>query len=125
MQKFYAIVIISCTLLLPALLSAQNLPHTLTITEKNSLNDYILSSSNRTAASAFTVPPSSPVRCMAEWEELQGLLVTWTSFPGMLTEIIREAKQECMVYIVTSNSSSVINTFKHCRCRHNKHYFSK
>ena len=110
MRKIYNFIIIICATLLPLLLTAQNLPHTLTNSEKTTLNDYILNSSNRTAASAFTVPPSSPVRCMAEWEELQGLLVTWTSFSGMLTEIVREAKQECRVYIVTSNSNSVINT---------------
>ena len=27
----------------------------------------------------FSDPPSSPVRGMAEWEELQGVIITWTS----------------------------------------------
>lgn len=61
-------------------------------------------------SSSAVVPPSSPVRTMAEWEELQGLLIGWKQFSSMLTEIVREAKKECMVYIVTNNRISVYNT---------------
>ena len=57
--------------------------------------------------SATETPPDFPVRTMAEWEELQGLVITWTSFTSILREIVRHASQEVTVYIVCSNPSSV------------------
>lgn len=87
--------------------SAQiNLPHRMTADEQLKMPAYLQS---RLSSSAV-VPPSSPVRTMAEWEELQGLLIGWKQFSSMLTEIVREAKKECMVYIVTNNRISVYNT---------------
>lgn len=55
----------------------------------------------------ITTPPSSPVRTIGEWEELQGLLITWTTYQSMLREIVRWAKLETRVYIVCSNPASV------------------
>lgn len=55
--------------------------------------------------SGITTPPVSPVRTMAEWEELQGVAITWTSYPGMLKDIVAAAQTECMVYIICSNTS--------------------
>ncbi len=87
--------------------SAQiNLPHRMTADEQLKMPAYLQSRFNSSAV----VPPSSPVRTMAEWEELQGLLIGWKQFSSMLTEIVREAKKECMVYIVTNNRISVYNT---------------
>ena len=54
-------------------------------------------------------PPASRVRTIAEWEELQGLVITWTSYQSMLKEIVRAAKQETRVYIVCSNPQNVIS----------------
>lgn len=78
----------------------------MTADEQLKMPDYLQSRFNSSAV----VPPSSPVRTMAEWEELQGLLIGWKQFSSMLTEIVREAKKECMVYIVTNNRISVYNT---------------
>ena len=50
-----------------------------------------------------TEPPPFPVRTMAEWEEIQALVVTWTSYKDVLAEIIRNAKEECTVIVVTDN----------------------
>ena len=33
-------------------------------------------------------PPEESVRTMAEWEELDAVVVTWTSFPSILAEIV-------------------------------------
>lgn len=44
---------------------------------------------------------------MAEWEEVQALVITWTSFPEVLTEIVGHTLDECKVLIVTDNSSGV------------------
>jgi len=45
-------------------------------------------------------PPTSPVRTIAEWEELQALVIGWKTYPSMLREIVRAAKNETKVIIV-------------------------
>jgi agmatine deiminase len=60
----------------------------------------------------FSDPPPGEVRTMAEWEELQGLVISWTgngNIKDILEEIIRYAKEEVEVYIVCSSSAVVIN----------------
>lgn len=57
----------------------------------------------------FSTPPPVPVRTMAEWEELQGIMITWTSYTSILRDIVRYAQPECKVYIVCSDSNSVKN----------------
>ncbi len=61
----------------------------------------------QTARNAYPVsgtssvtPPASRVRTIAEWEELQSLMIGWKSYPGILREIVRAAKQETRVIIV-------------------------
>ncbi len=44
---------------------------------------------------------------MAEWEELQGVIITWTSFTSILRQIVDYAQEECTVYIICSDSNSV------------------
>ncbi len=56
-----------------------------------------------------TNAPSSPVRTMAEWEELQALAITWTGFPSILTQIVAAAKEEVEVIIICTNSAVVKN----------------
>ncbi len=55
------------------------------------------------------VPPPVPVRAMAEWEELQGVMITWTSFQSILRQVVQYAQTEGLVYIVCSDSNSVKN----------------
>lgn len=52
-------------------------------------------------------PPPGPVRTMAEWEELQALQITWTQQLPILRQIVDYAQDECMVYIICSDSNSV------------------
>jgi agmatine/peptidylarginine deiminase len=54
-------------------------------------------------------PPPTPVRTMAEWEELQGILITWTnnSFYQILSQIVSYAQTEGLVFNVCSDSNSV------------------
>jgi agmatine/peptidylarginine deiminase len=52
-------------------------------------------------------PPSGPVRTMAEWEELQALQITWTAQLPILRQIVDYAQEECIVYIICSDSNSV------------------
>lgn len=58
----------------------------------------------------IVVPPSSSVRTMAEWEEIQSLVITWTSYPNILSQIVDAAQEECEVIIVCSDSNSVKST---------------
>ncbi len=54
-----------------------------------------------------TDPPSAPVRTMSEWEEFQGILITWTSYTTILRQMVDYIQDECLVYIVCSDSNSV------------------
>lgn len=48
----------------------------------------------------ITTPPAGPVRAMAQWEEVQALTITWTSYEEVLREIVRAARLETRVYII-------------------------
>ena len=88
-------------------LNGQSLPHLMTPSERAAMPAYLLSRTG--SSSAISTPPASPVRTMAEWEELQGLLITWTSYQSILKEIVRYAKEETRVYVVCSSPSTVIS----------------
>jgi agmatine deiminase len=51
-------------------------------------------------ANGITTAPIGPVRAMAQWEEIQGLTITWTSYQSVLREIVRAARLETQVYII-------------------------
>ncbi len=87
----------------------QYLPHYMTAREKMLMMEEDLLPTAPAAADVFILPPQKKVRTIAEWEALQALQITWTSYPSILTEIVRAAKQECRVYIVCKNSQSVID----------------
>ncbi|MFN0200168.1 MAG: agmatine deiminase family protein [Bacteroidia bacterium] len=55
----------------------------------------------------ITTPPSFPVRTAAEWEEIQTLNITWTSYTSVLREIVRNAQTECKVIIACTDSNTV------------------
>lgn len=93
-----------------ACVNAQNLPNFLTPAEKTELQYYNAPYHNfaaRSYSSSFT-PPATAVRTMAEWEEVQGYLIGWTSYSSMLREIVRYGKRECRMYILTSTPGNVI-----------------
>jgi agmatine deiminase len=54
-------------------------------------------------------PPPGPVRTMAEWEEQQGIVVTWqtTNYYPILRQTITAAQQEGLVFIICADSNSV------------------
>ncbi len=52
----------------------------------------------------ITAPPPVPVRTMGEWEEIQTLCVTWRSYPEVLKQIVRYAKEECEVMVICASS---------------------
>jgi agmatine/peptidylarginine deiminase len=82
---------------------AQDLPKSLTTQEKLLMKDYYSNNNSR----GYFYPPSSKVRSVAEWEEIDALIVTWTSYTSVLREIVRAAVNECKVYVVCSDSNAV------------------
>jgi agmatine/peptidylarginine deiminase len=81
---------------------SQDLPHQLTEEEFAIWQNY-----THPVNPLFSDPPLTPVRGMAEWEELQGIIITWRSFYDILTQIIDYAQEEGLVYIICSDSNSV------------------
>jgi len=82
-----------------------NLPHYLSDRERDLYKTYQAAPSQ----SGIAEQPPVPVRTMAEWEELQGIMITWTSYPNILSQIIDHAQEEGLVYIVCSDSNQVKN----------------
>lgn len=88
----------------PLLAQEQPIPHFLTDAEKELLPNFTVESDTRTP------PPTGPIRTMAEWEEVEYLVVTWQpNFPAILRQIVEAAIQECKVIITTQNQTSVSN----------------
>lgn len=108
MKYFYLICLIGLTCT-GRVSFAQNLPHGLTPSERIMLSNHQYNRQGPVSTQSV-LPPASPVRTIGEWEELQGFLVTWTSYTIMLRQIVAAAKLETRVYIVTNNQASVINT---------------
>jgi len=78
------------------------LPKGLTEKEKELISSFEFREPGRTA------PPSGSVRAAAEWEEVEYLVVRWTSsFQNILRQIVQVGVNECKVLIVTQNQSSV------------------
>jgi agmatine/peptidylarginine deiminase len=61
------------------------------------------------ASAGITTPPTLPIRTAGEWEEVQTLLITWTSYPSIQAQIVDAAQEECEVLISCSDSNSVKN----------------
>lgn len=81
----------------------QDLPHNMTDAEKELYKSYISPGSN----SDDINPPPTEVRTMAEWEQVQGIIVTWTQYTAIIRQIVDYAQEEGLVYIVCSDSNSV------------------
>lgn len=87
---------------------SQLLPRHLSQEELNQAKDYQTPIPEGTI-NLSTLGNTEGFRTMAEWEELQAVVITWTSFSAILAEIVRAVRQECEVIIVCSNKASVQN----------------
>lgn len=83
----------------------QNLPVGFSGDEQSRMPAYL----QQITPAGITTPPGGRLRTMAEWEEIQGLTITWTSYQSTLREIVRAARLETHVYIVCSDSNTVKN----------------
>jgi agmatine/peptidylarginine deiminase len=99
----YRIILYLLVFSIPKIYFSQDigLPRYLTEEEKRIGNNYV------SFPQINFSPPSTPVRTMAEWEELDGIIVTWTSYQTLLTQIIDAAQEEGKVWIICSDSNSV------------------
>jgi agmatine deiminase len=93
--------------LIPAVASAQQtgLPHAMAPHEVVLVSDY--RNSRADLERGITAPPGFPVRTMAEWEEVQTLVLAWTSYPTILKQIVRYAVDEVQVIIVCDDAAAV------------------
>ena len=96
-------VLLSAALFIASVSFSQDLPKHLTEQEKAMMPAYL----EQARLGNITTPPSSPIRAMAEWEEIDGLLVTWTSYTSIIREIVKQARLQTHVYIVCSDSNAV------------------
>lgn len=64
---------------------------------------------NNIEPNGITTAPASPVRTAAEWEEIQALTITWTTYTPVLRQIILATQAECKIYIICSDSNTVKN----------------
>ena len=64
---------------------------------------FALVSALQSAAQITTPPALTNLRSMAEWEEVQALTISWTSFPAILKQIVAAARLETQVIILSDD----------------------
>jgi agmatine/peptidylarginine deiminase len=104
MMKNYIFLIYSILFFTP-IKAQENLPQYMTKEERLIWPNYLenLKQINNTS----TPPPYSNLRAPGEWEEIDAICITWTSYQSTLKEIVRNAQTQCNVIIVCSDSTQV------------------
>ncbi|MBP9190931.1 MAG: agmatine deiminase family protein [Ignavibacteria bacterium] len=82
---------------------SEDLPHYMTEREKELYKNYLSPGSN----TDDTNPPPTPVRTMAEWEQVRGIIVAWNQFTPIVRQIVDYAQEEGLVFIVCTDSNTV------------------
>jgi len=54
----------------------------------------------------ITTQPIGNIRTMAEWEEVQSICITWTSYKSILAQIVEEVQTECEVLVLCDNAAT-------------------
>ena len=103
-MKKIALLITILSLATPAISQEHGLPRYMTAEEMANAPFY-----RTPAPEGIPTPPPGPIRTMAEWEEVEYLTITWTSYRDILAQIVDEAQEECVVIITCSDSNSVIS----------------
>lgn len=99
----YLLILLACSLT-STVFAQEDLPKNLTASEKAILSDF------QFKGNRVTDPPEGPVRTMAEWEEVEYVVITWNpNYPNILRQIVEAAVAECKVIITTLNETSVAN----------------
>ena len=63
-----------------------------------------------------TPPPYDNIRTAAEWEEVEALTISWTSFPCIQKQIVEAAKEECTVIIFADDMEEVTDYLTGNQC---------
>ena len=101
MCRFYFVFLFP--FLLSQAFAQEPLPKGFTDYEKSIWDQYLKNLPNDRG----TTPPDVPPRSAAEWEEMQGVIVTWAAYTNNLRKIVRYAREYVKVYIVCSSQSTV------------------
>ncbi len=111
MIKFSTSLSVCLFFLVVPLFKAQDLPKGLTPQEAQQMPFYLQSLQNNALQARLitTPPPYTQLRNAAEWEEIQTLNITWTSYTPILREIIKAAQLQTKITIVCSDSLVVKN----------------
>lgn len=98
-----------CLLIIGIHAFSQDLPAGFAPGEKEKMQEYLQNLQNNNALNrGIATPPAIPgLRTMGEWEEIQALCITWTSYTGILREIVRYARLETKVIIFCTDSNTV------------------
>jgi len=101
-MKFYFTLI--CALLLASQNTRAQLPVGFTPAEEAQMKrgEFVLNNSR-----GITTPPTGVLRTMAEWEEIQTLVVTYTGYESIVRQIIDYAQEECEVLVACTDSNTV------------------
>ena len=106
MKLFFTILTFFCATVLFS--QDEMLPKYFSQQEIHEMDSYLYQQINQ-LSTVFTDPPSFSVRTMAEWEEVQALTIAWEGYEPILTEIVRNAVEECNVIIACSDPNQVQN----------------
>jgi agmatine deiminase len=103
MKKLFAILFL-LSIVAPLSAQIEGLPVGFAPGEEALMPDYL---STRGGGRGITTPPTGSLRTAAEWEEIQALFVAWEGYTSTLTQIVRYAREECLVVIVCADSNAV------------------
>jgi agmatine deiminase len=104
---FLAASILSCTNSFAQQTNQTSLPKGFSPEEIDMLQrgeyNFLTAGANRGVGTA----PAFPVRTMAQWEEVQALVITWTNIPGIQSQMVNAAQDEADVIIICADSNQV------------------
>lgn len=78
-------------------------PHAITEDERNHIER--VGFSPLESRGIETPPPYDNIRTAAEWEEVEALTISWTSFPCIQKQIVAGAQNECLVIVFADDPS--------------------
>jgi agmatine deiminase len=101
MKKFFLLIFV--TFVFSSNVFSQILPNYMTEDEKKIYLNYTPPRGNDKDLN----PPYTPVRTVAEWEEYQAVMVTWTSYTSIIAQIVDYVQDECVCVIICTDSNTV------------------
>lgn len=104
MRTFITLILCAFTFVAFGQETEENLPRGLAPHEIELINSGLY---QRPLPKSPSVAPEGPVRTMAEWEELQGVVLTWRSYYSILAQMVGALNDDTHVFIVCNDSTTV------------------